>query len=432
LRSEQILKVTHVGNYWNRGGAATAMVRVHEAIQSASNGEEVASRIQVALSERQYSEAEDSSTLATAPKSIGRRLDSRVRKTLGRRISVATGSVVSIPPSFPTGLGALLNKQPIDIVNLHWLGGATLSLRELRRLQKPVVWRLPDLWPAGSVEHYPSLALVESGYRHNELGLPADVFLALKWFWKQKARHLDFPFLAVCPSEWTREFAERSPLFRNVDCEVIPNPLDTDFWKPDPYDRLVLPQRRDEGSRLRLLFGAAGGTQDPRKGWAFFRVALERLAAESPGVSISIEVFGERRQDENLHGFPIKFLGPLDSVGLRNAYRRADLFVATPSQESFGQTVTEAQSCGTAVLGTKVGGLRDNIECGVSGYLVDPGDVRQLSNWLLHFAGSLRDARVLGINARQRAVRLWSYGVVGRQYIELYKEIVQTKRKTQR
>lgn len=408
------------------------MVRVHEAIQTASSGDGVSSRIQVALSERQYLEPMDSPTVVTTQKSIRRRLDARVRKTMSRRISIATGSVVSIPPSFPTGLGAVLNKQPSDIVNLHWLGGGTLSLPELRQIQKPVVWRLPDLWPAGSVEHYPSLELVESGYRHNGSGLPADVFLALKWFWKQKARHLDFPFVAVCPSEWTRDFAERSPLFRNVDCEVIPNPLDTDFWTPDPHDDLLFPQSRGESSGLRLLFGAAGGTQDPRKGWALLRAALERLAAESPGVSISIEVFGERRREDNVHGFPVKFLGPLDSVGLRHAYRRADVFVATPSQESFGQTVTEAQSCGTAVLGTKVGGLRDTVECGVSGYLVDPGDVRQLTARLLHFARSPHEARVLGIYARQRAVRLWSYAVVGREYIELYQKTVQARRKTQR
>ena len=45
-----------------------------------------------------------------------------------------------------SGLGEELNaeykKKEIDIVNLHWLGNLTLSIREIGRLKMPLTWRL--------------------------------------------------------------------------------------------------------------------------------------------------------------------------------------------------------------------------------------------------------------------------------------------------
>lgn len=419
--------MTHVGNYWNRGGAATAMVRVHEAIGVASKENEVCSRIQVALSEEQFPDQSGQRTSSWSRLHGPNPLESRMRKSLGRRISRAIGSVVSLPPSFPTGLGKILNRDNSDVINLHWLGGGTLSLSEIGRLCKPVVWRLPDLWPAGSVEHYPSPEMIASHYRWNGSELPFDVSLVLRWFWRQKLKHLSFPYVAVCPSEWTREFATQSPLFRQVNCEVIPNPLDTDFWSPSPSGNSESVVGGRVKKSLKLLFGAVGGTRDPRKGWDFFRDALGEVSANHPEISLEVEVFGQNGSNERIHGFPVKFLGMLDEAGLREAYRRADVFVATPKQESFGQTVTEAQSCGTPVLGSEVGGLKDSVAHGVSGYLVGFGNVHELAGQISEFGLSPLKARNLGLSARRRALNLWSYEVVGRKYIDLYKRVARNR-----
>ncbi len=76
-----------------------------------------------------------------------------------------------------------------------------------------------------------------------------------------------------------------------------------------------------------------------------------------------------------LHGIEnntiVKTFG-LDSMP--QVYKEADLFVLPSENETFGQVFIEAMSCGTPVIGTKVGGIPEIISDSYSGYLVQPND----------------------------------------------------------
>ncbi|MDQ3516823.1 MAG: glycosyltransferase family 4 protein [Gemmatimonadota bacterium] len=81
--------------------------------------------------------------------------------------------------------------------------------------------------------------------------------------------------------------------------------------------------------------------------------------------------------------------------------------VVVPSvwQEAFGNAVLEAMLRAKPIVATRVGGIPEMIEDGVTGILVEPADERALSKAI---AGLLRDpsrARALGITARQRATK---------------------------
>jgi N-acetyl-alpha-D-glucosaminyl L-malate synthase BshA len=81
------------------------------------------------------------------------------------------------------------------------------------------------------------------------------------------------------------------------------------------------------------------------------------LAAEL-GIRDRVRFFGIRH-----------VLGPL----LANA----DLFLLPSRQESFGLAALEAMACGVPVVASRVGGLPEVIEDGVSGMLFDVGDIGQ-------------------------------------------------------
>ena len=57
-----------------------------------------------------------------------------------------------------TGMAKELNnlyfKKQIDILNLHWLGDNTISIREIGFLKMPLVWRLADEWAFCGCEQY--------------------------------------------------------------------------------------------------------------------------------------------------------------------------------------------------------------------------------------------------------------------------------------
>ena len=59
---------------------------------------------------------------------------------------------------FRSGLGFELKKRfekdPNEIVHLHWLGDNTLSIEEIGEIPQRVVWTLHDFWSFCGAEHY--------------------------------------------------------------------------------------------------------------------------------------------------------------------------------------------------------------------------------------------------------------------------------------
>ena len=128
-----------------------------------------------------------------------------------------------------------------------------------------------------------------------------------------------------------------------------------DYWK-DPWgviDAYRLAQRDIPGLQLALL-GLSQASDDPE--------ALEVLnsVTEYAGGDPDIHMY------YSCEGLPTG----IDSIV--NAFQTASQVVLQKStREGFGLTVTEAMWKGKPVIGGNVGGIRAQIEDGVSGYLVD-------------------------------------------------------------
>jgi phosphatidylinositol alpha 1,6-mannosyltransferase len=110
-----------------------------------------------------------------------------------------------------------------------------------------------------------------------------------------------------------------------------------------------------------------------------------RLAAEKQ-VDRFIELFsipnttfvivGDGPERANLaqkfSGADVYFVGKQSGDELANLYASFDAFVHFGTEETFGQTIQEAQAAGVPVIAPSAGGPKFLIESGVSGYLVDP------------------------------------------------------------
>ena len=76
--------------------------------------------------------------------------------------------------------------------------------------------------------------------------------------------------------------------------------------------------------------------------------------------------------EQKFSGADVHFVGMQSGDELANHYASFDAFVHFGTEETFGQTIQEAQAAGVPVIAPAAGGPKFLIESGVSGYLVEP------------------------------------------------------------
>jgi phosphatidylinositol alpha 1,6-mannosyltransferase len=108
-------------------------------------------------------------------------------------------------------------------------------------------------------------------------------------------------------------------------------------------------------------------------------------------------------------GQPVSFTGALRGLDLAAAYAALDVFVHFGTEETFGQTIQEAQASGVPVIAPNVGGPSQLIETGRTGILVDPAQplaYRKALSYLLGSRASREEISKLAVQSVQG--RSWS------------------------
>lgn len=404
------------------GGAARAAYRLHCALLEYG----AQSRMKV------RSKMSDAWTVDGPVSKLGK-INSLLRPPLGgltMRLQKSSNVNLHTGNWLPSAWSGELNTADTEVVNLHWVGDETLSIEDIGRIRKPLVWTLHDMWPFCGAEHYTTdgdLARWRSGYSKanrpvSDGGVDLD-----RLVWQRKRRAWKRPMHIVAPSHWLADCARESALFRGWPVSVIPNVLDTGTFQPlnrsSCRQALGLP---DAGQQI-ILFGAIGGGSDPRKGYDLLLDALARLASWVDPQKVLCVVFGQSSpQSPPTLSFPTRWMGHVqDDVTLAMLYNAADVMVVPSRQENLPQTATEPQACGCPVVAFDCTGLRDAVVHRETGYLARAFDVEDMAegvNWILEDADR-RDA--LRQAARVRAMKLWSPEVVVPQYLSIYYSIIE-------
>jgi glycosyltransferase involved in cell wall biosynthesis len=124
------------------------------------------------------------------------------------------------------------------------------------------------------------------------------------------------------------------------------------------------------------------GRIEPRKGPLDLVRAAPAIKAGAPGarvVVIGSDPFGS----DPGYVASVRAAGEVEHYGWvadgAALMRHVDVLVAPSYQEPFGTVLSEAMAVGTPVVATRVGGLAEVVEDGVTGRLVDPGRPDQLA-----------------------------------------------------
>lgn len=326
-----------------------------------------------------------------------------------------------------------------DVLHLHWVSmfQSIPTIQALAALQKPMVWTLHDCsaftggchYPAGCDRaqiHHANPCHACPQLTYNPFDLPARILQDKLDAWA------NIPITVVTPSQWLADCARQSWLFQDKRVEVIPYGLETDIFRPIPKIEAKQTLGLPEGA-IAILLGANDGNEQ-RKGFSYLFAALQRCLENEAfrGLvdtgRITLLSFGEPSADLDALPVPIRSFGQVASdQRLCQIYSAADLFVLPSLEDNLPNTMLEAMSCGTPVLGFAAGGIPDAVIPGKTGELVPTGDVDALAAALLDLAFATDKRHILGQTARHHAETHYPLTLQADRYRALYEELCETQ-----
>ena len=124
-------------------------------------------------------------------------------------------------------------------------------------------------------------------------------------------------------------------------------------------------------------------------------------------------------------GINATFYGMLDQERLADLYAAADVFTLPSYREGLPTVICEAMNVGRAVVATRIGGIPEIVRHGINGFIVEPGDVTQLSERLRTVLSdsTLRDRFESASLAFAQAHLTWQGNA--REYAAIYRDVVE-------
>lgn len=319
-----------------------------------------------------------------------------------------------------------INNTDADVINLHWITDGFLSVEEIGRITKPMVWTMHDMWPFTGTEHYAvgrsmparwQLGYTTSNRPANERGIDLD-----RWTWERKQNHWARHPLLVPVSTWLQGAAAASALAKQWPAVVIPNVMDTETFRPgskqEARRELNLPD-----SPL-IMFTSSAGISDERKGWSYLAQALPLVKEQFPDVTVVVIGQGDPRAQAKV-GSDVMWAGHVSTNHQMKRFLQAADVIAVPSTaDNLPMTACEAHSAGRPVVAFRVGGLPDIIDHESTGYLAEPFDVDDLARGLIAGIANARSTETWGEAAREHALQRWSPELVVQQYLKAYERVL--------
>lgn len=209
----------------------------------------------------------------------------------------------------------------------------------------------------------------------------------------------------------------------DVPIEVIHNFVDTDRFVPngDPTVRARF-AHPDEAIVVHVSnFRAVKRTEDVIEVFA-------RLSSEMPARLLMIGDGPERARSFEL-AQKLGVLGRTQFLGsfpdVETVLGIADLFLLPSAKESFGLVALEAMSCEVPVVASRIGGIPEVVDHGVTGLLCDLADVDGMAHGALSILRDPASARRMGEAARRRAIEHFHPSLIVPRYLDAYARLLE-------
>ncbi len=164
------------------------------------------------------------------------------------------------------------------------------------------------------------------------------------------------------------------------------------------------PDRKDYSARHILFVGLDW----KRKGGPDLLEAFQRLQQKYPDATLTI---AGSRLSSDLPG--VTSLGKVSLVELKRLYQQATIFCMPSRNEPFGIVFVEAMAYALPIVAARIGALPDMVREGENGFLVEPGNVEELTKALDALLANEKERRKFGKHSWQAARDRYNWQSVG-------------------
>lgn len=373
------MRILHLGFSDTNGGAAQAMMRIHNSLLDLNIDSNVLVAEKLTKNRNVFS-----SNKNFFEKYI---VDFKIKLARQKKFFFNSSNGYSHSLNiFKSNILKKIDEINPDIINLHWINNELISIKQLSKIKRPMIWTMMDMWPMCGGEHYTDSSRYIDGYKDFNRDPGEKGFDLNKWLWDKKIKYLkNNPKTIICISDWLQNKTKKSFLFKNTNITKINPSINNNVWKP--IDKNFAKKKLDIPlDKKVLLFFSTNGINDKRKGYEFVEFVSNKSSSSLKDFIVLIvdkDSLLEKKSNQ------IKFKEKLnfgDTEKLRLIYSSSDILLAPSRLEAFGQVAIEAASCGKPCIGFNNTGLEDAIHHKVTGYLaeyLDRDDFNNGFNWAL-------------------------------------------------
>jgi len=208
---------------------------------------------------------------------------------------------------------------------------------------------------------------------------------------------------------------------------VVYNGVDAERFNPNLSGNSIKKLYRLENCPVVLYLGRLS----PYKGLQFLVKAIPGVLREVPDAKFLVG--GAMRYDvadlSRLIKSPkvketIVFTGYVSDRKVPELYAACDVFCYPSLWEGFGMTPAEAQACGKPVVAFNNCAIPEVVDNGRTGLLVEPKNVEALVEALVSLLQDKERRVGMGLKARNRVIRLFSWDRAAQQTLQVYHEVL--------
>ena len=322
-----------------------------------------------------------------------------------------------------------INNFDCDVILLTWVCWEYISIKDISRINKPIVWRLSDMWAFNGISHYDpdnldTQWLVNSEFRpyfqFYKMKVNLNRFLIEYKLRVWKKLNLNI----VVPSDFTMESCINSKIGGRWNITKVPTPVSEQKFN---YIDIRLARKilgLEDGKKY-ILF-VANEVDDYRKGFKYFIEALNYSSKVDNQIEGIIIGKTSSKSLSEYTNCKINFIGTLhDEVSMSLYYKASDLLVISSLVDNMPVVGIEAQFCGCPVVTFDSPGLSDLIVDHNFGFKVPMYDSIKLGDAILRITGmNFKSSNSMRATLANKRSELNSSRVIVDYYENIFKRAI--------